>query len=327
VEALAGYIKKDIRYHLNKHLLPALGHLKLRAIRRAHVRTLWAEKAGAGYANNTIRLMRATLSVILGDAVEDEIVETNVVLGTGRRGRTRPDRITEAERQDKIRPMTKTQRDALLALSGAFPYRALIHTLADTGMRPGEGLALKPEDLDLRAGTVRVERAVAHGRLKGTKTHRARTVDLTWELVAILRRHLTVLSAEALKRAWGEPIWLFPNEAGHILDESKVAKVFRRGLRRAKLPGFRLYDLRHTYASLLLARRAPITYVANQLGHANPATTLRWYGRWVLGSGGRWVDLLDKPDAALERDSGTTMTDAEVYELEDLEIAGAGGGS
>ena len=56
VEALAGYIKKDIRYHLDKHLLPALGHLKLRAIRRAHVRTLWAEKAGAGYANNTIRL-------------------------------------------------------------------------------------------------------------------------------------------------------------------------------------------------------------------------------------------------------------------------------
>ncbi len=104
VEAEAGHIKKDLRYHLNAHLLPALGHLKLRAIRRAHVRTLLAEKAGDGYARNTVRLMRATLSVILGDAVEDEIVETNVALGTGRRGRKRPDRITEAERQEKMRP-------------------------------------------------------------------------------------------------------------------------------------------------------------------------------------------------------------------------------
>jgi integrase len=327
VEAEAGHIKKDLRYHLNAHLLPALGHLKLRAIRRAHVRTLWAEKLGEGYAKNTVRLMRATLSVILGDAVEDEILETNVALGTGRRGRKRPDRITEAERQEKVRPMTMAQRDALLALPGTFPYPALFHTLAKAGMRPGEALALKPEDLDFRAGTVRVERAVAHGRLKDTKTHTARTVDLTPGLVAILRRHLTVLSAEALKRGWGEPAWLFPNEASIVFDEGKVAKVFRRGLRRAKLPNFRLYDLRHTYASLLLAAGAPITYVANQLGHANPATTLRWYGRWVPGSGRRWVDVLDRVVPPQEPDSGTNVTDYEAGESEDLEIAGAGGGS
>ncbi len=154
-----------------------------------------------------------------------------------------------------------------------------------------------------------------------------RTVDLTPALVAILRRHLIVLSVEALRRGWGEPARLFPNEAGSVFDEGKVAKVFRRGLRRAKLPGFRLYDLRHTYASLLLAAGAPLTYVANQLGHANPATTLRWYGRWVPGSGRRWVDVLDSVVPRQEPDSGTNLTDYEAGESEDLEIAGAGGGS
>ncbi len=71
---------------------------------------------------------------------------------------------------------------------------------------------------------------------------------------------------------------------------------------RAGLPHFRLYDLRHTFASLLLAAGAPITYVSAQLGHANPATTLRYYARWIPGQGRRWVDLLDldRPTAVLE---------------------------
>jgi integrase len=77
----------------------------------------------------------------------------------------------------------------------------------------------------------------------------------------------------------GELEWLFPNDEGYVMDESRVRKVFKRTLKTAKLSEFRLYDLRHTYASLLLAASAPITYVSAQLGHANPATTLRFYAR------------------------------------------------
>ena len=52
-------------------------------------------------------------------------------------------------------------------------------------------------------------------------------------------------------------------------------RLFKRALGKAKLPAFRLYDLRHTFASLLLAASAPITYVSAQFGHVNPSTTLR----------------------------------------------------
>jgi len=88
--------------------------------------------------------------------------------------------------------------------------------------------------------------------------------------------------------------WTFPNDDGHPMDESRVRKVFKQALKRAQLPEFRLYDLRHTYASLLLAAGAPITYVSAQLGHANPTTTLRYYARWIPSRGRRWVDLLDR---------------------------------
>src|SRR5437867_6325094 len=92
----------------------------------------------------------------------------------------------------------------------------------------------------------------------------------------------------------GDPEWLFPNEDGKPADESRVRKIFKRALRTARLPEFRFYDLRHTYASLLLAAGAPITYVSAQLGHANASTTLRYYAKWIPSKGRRWADLLDR---------------------------------
>ena len=132
------------------------------------------------------------------------------------------------------------------------------------------------------------------GRIKPTKTYEERTVDLTPDLLQAIQCHLTWLKTEAVRHGTGEPEWLFPNEDGGPMDESRVRKAFKRALKDAKLPAFRLYDLRHTYASLLLAERAPITYVTAQLGHANASTTLRYYARWIPSKGERWANLLDR---------------------------------
>ena len=78
------------------------------------------------------------------------------------------------------------------------------------------------------------------------------------------------------------------------MDKDYVYGVFGRTLKRTGLGGHRPYDLRHTFACLHLAEGVPLTYVAAQMGHANPTTTLRWYGRWIKGQGQRWVDVLDR---------------------------------
>jgi integrase len=77
------------------------------------------------------------------------------------------------------------------------------------------------------------------------------------------------------------------------MDPANVAKVFRASLKRAKLPNFRLYDLRHTAASLLLNRCAPITFVAAMLGHSKPTTTLAFYAHQIPSTGRSFADLLD----------------------------------
>ena len=154
-----------------------------------------------------------------------------------------------------------------------------------------------------------MDRAVSGQRIKAPKTYETRVVHLNNELGAALRQHLTWLAAETLRRGWGDPGWLFPSEAHTLLDYANVAKRFARILKRATLPHFRVYDLRHTYASLLLSAGAPLLCVSQQMGHSSPATTLRFYARWVPSGDRRWVDILSQgrgpAGLGLEPESGT----------------------
>jgi integrase len=170
-------------------------------------------------------------------------------------------------------------------------YGSSFFLLAKTGLRPGEARALRSGDADFQARQLRVERSLSVMRLKGTKTGESRTVDLSTGLGLRLREHLRWLKEEALRLGQGEPKWIFQNREGNPLEDRKIGQAFHRALRKAKLPAFRIYDLRHTYASLLLAAGVPLTYVSAQLGHAKPTTTLQHYARWIPGGGERFVDL------------------------------------
>ena len=96
------------------------------------------------------------------------------------------------------------------------------------------------------------------------------------------------------------------------MDLYNATRVFKRVLKAAKLPNFRLYDLRHTFASLLLTQGAPITYVAAQLGHSKPTTTLQWYAHWLPTSRRTFVDALDEgtgpPEAIAEAAEAGAVT-------------------
>lgn len=188
-----------------------------------------------------MRLIKAALSSLLTDAVDDELIEVNPALQTGRKKR-RAGTVTASERVRSVRPMTWEERTLLLdqARADGWRFYALFSTLAKTGLRPGEAMALKPGDVDLRGWTLTVERAINLGRIKATKTHERRTVDLTPEIVRTLHRHRGWLAEQALRRGWGEPAWLFPNEAGRPQDKWVVGTAFRRTLKRAGLPAFRL---------------------------------------------------------------------------------------
>lgn len=118
---------------------------------------------------------------------------------------------------------------------------------------------------------------------------------MSQQLAGALRRLEIERAEEKLRRGWtAMSAWVFCSEAGTPMDLYNATRVFKRVLKAAKLPNFRLYDLRRTFASLLLAQGAPITYVAAQLGHSEPTTTLQWYAHWLPTSKRTFVDALDE---------------------------------
>jgi integrase len=104
---------------------------------------------------------------------EEGILTTNPALGLARQGRKTPDSISQAERLRKIRPLSQEQLASLLYYMHQHcppPEYTRFLLLADTGMRPGEALALAWEDFDETGRTLHVERAVSLGQVKPTKT-------------------------------------------------------------------------------------------------------------------------------------------------------------
>lgn len=309
--AVAPRTLASYRELLRLYVRPVLGATKLRELGRGQIKQLLAAQREKGRSKNTVRLIRACLSVLLGDAVEDGVLENNPASGIGRRGRKRADTVSQAERQKKIRPLSREQLAAFLtAVEDATAPRVrgagkddrvhcsrrdavLLLALADAGLRPGEALALQWEDFDASDRTLRIERAVSRRQVKATKTEETRYVDLTARLADALTAWQATCEAEALAAARDPLPWVFPSASGGLLDAKKVARLFRGLVKQAGLPRFRLYDLRHTFATHLLEAGSPITYVAAQLGHSKPTTTLAFYAHWLPRGDKAYIDRLE----------------------------------
>jgi integrase len=278
-----------------RHVAPTLGRMKVRDLHKGHIRTLLASKRAAGLSANTCRLIRAVVSVLLGDAVADGIIAENPARALREERRKRPDHAVATA--EIITPLTLGDLAACLTAAARWwtpRDQVLLLTLADAGLRPSEALALQWEDgVDTIGRVLHIQRALsASGRLKTTKTGTGRDVDMTPRLAATLSSWQATLEAEALLAGTTPSATVFASANGTYLDRRNVARSFRALLRRAALPKHRLYDLRHTFASHLLAAGAPITYVSAQLGHASSTTTLKWYAHWMPSGGQRWSEQL-----------------------------------
>src|SRR5919106_548758 len=324
LEQLAGQVRPrtvaGYRDVFTRYVEPRLGTLRLLKLHRGHVKALLGGLRAEGFSKDTVRLTRATLSVMLGDAVEDHLLVMNPVMQLTRRGRRKQaGAITKAERQKKITPLAYERLAAFLATAEKRLSRreaTLMLLFADAGPRPGEALAVRWEDFDANARTLAIERAVSHGEVGPTKTDEIRTVDLTPRLAAALVGLQVEAEKEALLGGVEPCPWIFPSSTGTPLDPSAVAKTFRGVLSAAGLPRFRLYDLRHTFATHLLAQGAPITYVAAQLGHAKPTTTLTFYAHWIPSGDKRFIDRLEAIRSAAKADGSNVVAASECGDAE-----------
>jgi len=156
--------------------------------------------------------------------------------------------------------------------------------LTMTGCRRGEALGLTWRDLDIEGGRVAITRALvpAGGKLVETepKTKRGRRlIALDAETVAVLRQQAATQLGEQQKLGdeWIDSGRVFTAANGAQLHPERISALFARLVRAAALPPIPLHGLRHTYASLALAKGVNAAIVSRRLGHATVAFTLDIY--------------------------------------------------
>jgi integrase len=184
--------------------------------------------------------------------------------------------------------LTEEQVNHLVAGVAGDWFEALYVLAVTTGMRAGELLGLRWQDIDIERGSLLVRGGVSEGEgglvLAETKTAHSRcrialahvALDALW--VHRLRQNERRLAIEAI---WdGSLDLVFPNTLGRLMNPSDLRgkKRFKAHLQRLGLPEMRFHDLRHTCATLLLSRGGNIKIVSEMLGHADIGTTLRVYG-------------------------------------------------
>lgn len=286
------------------HLIPLLGRLKLVDLRPPHVQALHAAKFDAGYALSTRRHIHTTLNKALKQAVKWRYLGFNPASGAEIPKIDAGVLDYEDVPDPDIRVLEEWQAKKLLSAAdeAGDRLRALYVLALATGMRQGEMLGLPWRHVDLESGELRVRQTlvlvkggfVLEGRLK-TKASK-RNIELRPEAVGALRLHRKRQLEERM-RLGGVPEdygLVFASTVGTPIRRQNLhRRSFKPLLRKAALPDIRFHDLRHTFASLTLAKGANINTVSKMLGHSSVKITLDVYGHLMPGAQGAALGALD----------------------------------
>lgn len=272
------------------YVTETIGKLPLKRVTTADIRSLYHELKERGLSKGTRGLVHTVLLQAFEWAVDDRKIVTNPATKAkkAKRKRSRP------ENPDKeVRSFTEGQANAFLAAMAGFDHTFFSVALI-TGARPGELLGLRWRCINWETNTIHIERAMASTRGKrrvlemgATKTFGSkRPIIVPPQLMDELRFHRERVKEmrRYAGRDWkedpsvGAVDLVFPGPTGTFIPPETVRARFKAGLKRAELPrDFRLYDCRHTMATLLLVKGENIKVVSERLGHTNVKITLEVY--------------------------------------------------
>lgn len=250
----------------------------------------------------TVTRIKALISVVLTHALEDDLIQANPAAKVGRLLAAKKDKKAD------INPLSRAEASLFLeSVAKYYPrYYPFFLCALRTGLRLGELLALEWGDIDFQGGFIEVRRSYWLGHTSTPKSGKARRVDMSRQLSAVLSELRVHRKAEALAKGWKSvPDLVFLNEVGRRIDGTNLRKrVFWKALEKAGLRRVRLHDLRHSFATFLIQQGESLAYVRDQMGHHSIQVTVDNYGHLVPGANREAVDKLDDDFFTYEDQAG-----------------------
>lgn len=280
--------ERSYRWHITGYINPVIGTLRLRDVRPPHVEEVLRlaalpKEKGKTPGPATVRRIHATMRSAFASAKRARYIPYNPAVDVELPRVTRP----------HVQPWEADELGAFLDHCAADPLGPLYEVAAFTGLRRGELLGLRWDDIDVERSRLVVRRQIVQlghathlGPVK-TASGQDRVVDLDEATIGALLSHQ--LRQQQHRDEWGSA-WVdsghvFTKEDGSPLHPETVTKRFRELSDAAGLRPVRLHDLRHGQASLMLAAGVPMAVVSKRLGHSSLAITSDTYSHLLEGVG------------------------------------------
>ena len=256
------------------HIIPVIGHIPLRKIVPSDIQAVLTVMREAGQSPRSQQQARALLSVALGEAENNEYIPSNPVKKV---------RIP-VNKNREIEPLTIDEVKRLLQTYKGTYMSARLHIALLCGLRQGEALGLRWDDVDLVNGVLEVRNQIQmiDGKLQltGLKTERSRrSLVMTTGALEALKLHKKFVAEmrAGYDSQWQENDLVFPSADGSPKQATIDFNDWKRALRLCGIKPRRLHDARHTAATLMYAQGVGIEVISRALGHSSSAITSKLY--------------------------------------------------
>lgn len=257
---------------VNNHLIPEFGKLLLCDLKRIQIKN-WCAKLKT--SNKAIKNRLSVLRAALGEAMQDDLIESNPLYGWQWKSKEAPEKV------DDVDPFTADEQALILSrLLGQ--ERNLFQFAFWSGMRTSELIGIEWGDIDWHRGTIQVRRALttaaiqikSAGEMPKTMAGKREVKLLTPAIEALVAQKVHTFIA-------GEQVFNNPRTNARWGGDQVIRGAWKRAVLLSKVRYRRPYQTRHTYASMMLTAGESPMWVAQQMGHKDWTMIAKVYGRWI----------------------------------------------
>ena len=279
------------RGYIDHHIAPNIGNIPLEKLTTMDLQKLYrkllnkgrvdrveAKDQPKGLSAKTVRNINQVISSAMDFAVAQKIIPENPCKAVA---------LPKVEHKE-MQTIPAEQLQAFLQEAKATGVYEMYYIELATGLRRGELLGLKWQDIDWKNGIIKVRRQVA--RVDGQIVEAPLKTKNSYRTVTISQQAIEVLKQQKEKT---NDEYVFPSPNGGPISPDSVNNMLKRVLARAGIPKVRFHDLRHTYATIALQNGVDIKTVSGMLGHFSAGFTLDTYAHVTTAAQKEAADTME----------------------------------
>lgn len=259
--------------HYNRHVKPYFGHRTIASIKPIELEK-WQNLLLQKYKNSTVVKYRSVFMSILDNAAENDVIHKNPLRKVKSPKTIKKVTMDDTDTDIDVFPFSENEIKKILENCDGY-LKNFIMLMFASGMRPGEIIALSWKDIDFDKKQINIYKTIVNNQKGPVKTLASkRKIDMLPMAELALKKQFELTGYQE--------IVFLSSFHKQFYSHDIVGINFKKILKKVNIKVRKLYNLRHTFASLLISKGEDITWVSKTLGHESVQTTLKYYTKYII---------------------------------------------